>query len=187
MRKILAAINMTLDGVCDHTKGIADDEVHRHYEELIRSGDAILYGRTTFELMKFWQTLVENPSGDKTMDDFAIAMDNIPKIVFSRTLNDTQWESATIATRGLKEEVLDLMQQPGGTILVGSRSLIIALMNLGLIDEFQLTVHPMIAGEGLSLFENINDQKTLKLLKTKTFGCGAVTLYYEPAGYSPAT
>lgn len=181
MRKILAAINMTLDGVCDHTKGVADDEVHQHYEELIRSGDTILYGRTTFELMKFWQALVENPSGNKTMDDFAIAMDNIPKIVFSRTLNDTQWESATIARRGLKEEVLDLRQQPGGTILVGSRSLIIALMNLGLIDEFQLTVHPIIAGEGLSLFENMNDQKTLKLLKTKTFGCGAVTLFYEPA------
>lgn len=181
MRKVLAAINMTIDGICDHTKGIADDEVHQHYEELIRGGDVILYGRTTFELMKFWKTLVENPTGDKTMDDFAAAIDNIPKIVFSRTLRDPEWESATITRRGLKEEVLDLIQQPGGTILVGSRSLIIALMNLGLIDEFQLTVHPMIAGDGLSLFENISDGKALKLLKTKTFGCGAVTLYYEPA------
>jgi len=181
MRKIIAAINMTLDGICDHTKGIADDEVHRHYEQLIRSGDTILYGRTTFELMKFWKTLVENPSGDKTMDDFAVAMDNIPKIVFSRTLLDTEWESAKIAGRGLREEVVDLVQQPGGTILVGSRSLIIALMNFGLIDEFQLTVHPMIAGDGLSLFENISAGTILKLLKTKTFSCGAVTLYYEPA------
>lgn len=181
MRKVLAAINMTIDGNCDHTKGIADDEVHQHYEELIRSGDTILYGRTTFELMKFWKSLVENPTGNKTMDDFAVAINDIPKIVFSRTLRDPEWESATIAGRELKEEVLDLIRQPGGTILVGSRSLIIELMNLGLIDEFQLTVHPVIAGDGLSLFENISDGKTLKLLKTKTFVCGAVTLYYEPA------
>lgn len=181
MRKILAAINMTIDGVCDHTKGIADEQIHQHYEELIRSGDTILYGRTTFELMKFWKTLVENPTGDKTMDDFAVAMDNITKVVFSRTLTDPEWESATIARRELKEEVLQLRQQPGGTILVGSRSIIVALLNLGLIDEFQLTVHPMIAGEGLSMFENVSEIKTLKLLKTKTFGCGAVTLYYEPS------
>ena len=81
---------------------------------------------------------------------------------------------------GIKEEVLELKQQAGKNILVGSPSLIVALTQLDLIDEYQLCVHPIILGNGLQLFKNINDRINLKLLKTKTFGCGAVTLYYEP-------
>lgn len=101
MRKVIAAINMTLDGVCDHTVGIVDEKLHKHYSDLINNGGVILYGRTTFELMKFWQTY--NPSGKKSMDDFAISIDNIPKIVFSRTLKDTSWESAKISDKSLDE------------------------------------------------------------------------------------
>lgn len=171
---------MTLDGVCDHTKGISDDEIHQHYAELLGSADAVLYGRITYQLMEFWKTILENPTGDKTMDDFAVAMDSIPKIVFSHTLHDVEWKSAALARGSLEEEVLALAQQEGRSILVGSRSLIIELLKLGLIDEFQLMIHPVIAGEGLALFENINDRTGLKLLKTKTFTGGAVILYYEP-------
>jgi dihydrofolate reductase len=180
MRKIIAAFNMTLDGVCDHTAGVPDEEIHRHYTELLGKADAILYGRTTYQLMEFWRTLLENPSEEKAMNDFAVAMDKIPKIVFSRTLNNVEWESATLATRDLKDEVLELKKQSGNDILVGSRSLIIQLMNLNLIDELQLCVHPVVAGSGLPLFENINERTILNLTKTKTFGGGAVTLYYEP-------
>lgn len=82
MTKIIAAINMTIDGIFDHTAGIPDEEIHEHYTELMRNADAILYGRITFELMKFWQTLLENPSGEKSMDNFAVAIDKVPKIVF---------------------------------------------------------------------------------------------------------
>src|SRR5687767_1049462 len=106
MKKVIAAFNMTLDGVCDHTTGIADDDLHKHYAELIDSGGVILYGRTTFQLMKFWQELVKNPSGEKTMDDFAVSIDRIEKIVFSKTLKDTGWDSAKLAKRPLDEEVL---------------------------------------------------------------------------------
>jgi dihydrofolate reductase len=180
MRKVIAAINMTLDGFCDHTTGIPDEEIHLHYTELLNEGDAILYGRITYQLMEYWQPLVKNPSGEKTMDDFALAIDKIPKIVFSHTLKNTEWESAKLANRAIEEEVAELIQQPGRSILVGSRSLIIQLMKLNLIDEYQLCVHPVVEGRGLPLFENINERTILKLLKTKTFRGGAVILYYEP-------
>jgi len=180
MRKIIAAINMTLDGFCDHTAGIPDEEIHQHYTELLNEGDAILYGRITYQLMEYWQPLVKNPSGEKTMDDFAMAIDKIPKIVFSHTLKNVEWESAKLANRTIEEEVLELKQQSGKDIFVGSRSLIMQLMKLNLIDEYQLCVHPVIAGKGLPLFENINDRTILKLIKTKTFSGGAVSLYYEP-------
>lgn len=171
---------MTLDGIFDHTAGIPDEEIHQHYTELLRQGDAILYGRTTYQLMEFWRTFLENPSEEKSMNDFAMAIDKIPKIVFSHTLKNVDWESATIAKQDLKDEVLELKQQSGKNIFVGSRSLIIQLLKLNLIDEYQLCVYPVIAGKGLPLFENINDRTILKLIKTKTFSGGAVTLYYEP-------
>ncbi|GAA0879144.1 dihydrofolate reductase family protein [Algoriphagus jejuensis] len=186
MRKILAAINMTLDGFCDHMAIAPDEEIHQHYQELLGDADAILYGRVTYQLMQFWQTLAENPSGEKSMDDFATAMDKIPKIVFSHTLKDTDpmitgWESAELSAQSLEEKALELKQKSGKDIFVGSRSLIIQLMNLKLIDELQLCVHPVVAGGDLPLFEKISDRTSLKLIKTKTFGGGAVVLYYEPA------
>ena len=183
MRKLIAAINMTLDGFCDHTAVLADEEIHHHYTELLGQGYAILYGRTTYQLMEFWRTFLENPSEVKSMNDFAIAIDNIPKIVFSHTLNNVEWKSATIANRDLKETVLELKQSRNGgskNIFVGSPSLIIQLMNLNLIDEFQLCIHPVVAGNGLPLFENIKDRTIFKLVKTKTFNGGAIILYYEP-------
>lgn len=180
MRKLIAAINMTLDGFCDHTGIIPDEEIHQHYASLLDNAGVVLYGRITYQLMQFWQNLVQNPSGEKAMDDFAIAIDRVPKIVFSRTLTNVGWESAKLADRDMKAAVLELKQQPGKDILVGSRSLIIQLMNLNLIDELQLCVHPVVAGGGLPLFENIADRMMLKRIKTKTFKSGAVTLYYAP-------
>ncbi len=171
---------MTIDGFCDHTAGIPDEEIHQHYTELLGRGDAILYGRTTYQLMEFWRTLLENPSTEKSMNDFAAAINKIQKIVFSRTIKNVEWESATLAKRELKEEVMELKQQSGKDIFVGSRSLIIQLINLGLIDEFQLCIHPVVAGKGLPLFENINDTTIFKLVKNKAFQNGAIILYYQP-------
>jgi dihydrofolate reductase len=179
MRKVVAAINTTLDAICDHTAGIPDEEIHDHYTRLISDGGVILYGRTTFQLMEFWRTLLENPSEEKSMNDFAGAIDRIPKIVFSRTLEKLNWESAALATHPLEDEVLKLKKQPGNDILVGSRSLIMQLMNLNLIDEYQLCIHPVVAGSGSPLFENVEERTLLKLIKTKIFSGGAVILYYE--------
>src|SRR5258705_10344707 len=180
MRKVIAGINMTLDGFCDHTAGIPDEEIHHHYADLLNNAGVILYGRITYQLMQFWQTLLKNPSGEKSMDDFAVAIDKIPKIVFSNTLKSTEWESATLSNQPIEDVVLKLKQQSGKDIFVGSRSLIIQLMKLNLIDEYQIMVHPVVAGSGLPLFENVHDRTILKFIKTKAFSGGAVALYYAP-------
>ncbi len=180
MRKIVAAINMTIDGFCDHTVVLPDQEVHDHYTELLRNADVILYGRITYELMKFWQPLIKHPSGEKAMDDFAQAINKIPKIVFSHTLKHTEWDSAELSDKPLEEKVRELKQQSGKDILIGCRSLILQLMKLNLIDEYQLCVHPVVSGGSLPLFEHA-DRTIFKLIKTKIFTGGAVIFYYEPA------
>lgn len=181
MRKLIAAMNMTLDGFCDHTAGIADEEIHQHYTELLRNADAIIYGRITYQLMEYWRPFVENPTGNKSTDDFAVAIDNISKIVYSRTLESVDWKNTELRKEIVKDEILELKHLAGKDLLVGSPSLIVTLMQLGLVDEYQLGVQPTVIGSGLVLFKNIKDRVDLKLLKTKTFGCGAVFLYYEPS------
>jgi len=181
MRKLIAAINMTLDGFCDHTAMIADEEIHQHYNELLSNADTLIYGRITYQLMEsYWPTVVKNPTGNKPMDEFAVLIDNISKIVFSRTLKNVDWKNTQLKKEIIKEEVLELKQQAGKNILVGSPTLIVALSKFKLIDEYQLSVQPTVLGSGLPLFKNVRDRIDLRLLKTKTFGCGAVTLYYEP-------
>jgi dihydrofolate reductase len=182
MRKIIAAINMTLDGFCDHTAMIADNKIHEHYNELLRSADTILWGRITYQLMEsYWPALVKNPSGNKPMDDFAVLIDNISKIIFSHTLKNVEWKNTILKREIIKDEISALKQQPGKNILVGSPSLIAVLTNLGLIDEYQLCVNPTILGKGLPLFKNIGDRVDLKLIKSKNFGAGQIVLYYEQA------
>jgi len=181
MSRIVAALNMTMDGIVDHTEGVPDEEVHQHYTELMGQGSAILYGRTTYQLMEFWRTFLEHPSDEPSMNDFATTIDRIPKIVFSRTLTHVDWASATLAERDLAGTVAELKQRPGNDVFIGSRSLINQLMNLGLIDEYQICIQPVVAGKGSPLFNGVNDRALLKLVRTKTFKGGAVTLYYEPA------
>ncbi len=178
-------MNMTLDGFCDHTAMMADDEIHQHYTDLLNDSDTIIYGRTTFQLMEYWRSVVENPTGKKEMDDFAAAIDNIPKIVYSRTLENVDWRNTELKREIANDEILELKQQPGKDIVVGSPSLIVAMTNVGLVDEIQISIHPVVVGSGLALFKNIKDRVRLKLLKTKTFSCGAVTHYYEP-DYEPS-
>lgn len=173
---------MTIDGFCDHTAGIINQEIHRHYTELLKGADTLLYGRITYQLMEYWREVVSNPTGDKSMDEFAVVMDNTPKIVFSHTLKSVDWKSARLATRTLEEELLELKKSNndnGKNIYVCSPSLITALTKLHLIDEYQLCVHPVIAGSGLPLFKNISDRIVLKLQQTKTLSGGAVILYYK--------
>lgn len=180
MRKLIAVINMTLDGFCDHTAGIANDETHQHYSDLVRNAGTLLYGRITYQLMEnYWPSVVKNPTENKSINDFAEAIDTVSKIVFSRTLQQVDWRNTELKREIRKEEILKLKQQPGKDIFAGSPSLIVALAKLNLIDEYQLAVHPTIIGTGLPLFKNIQDTINLKFLKTKPFNCGVVILYYE--------
>ncbi|MDR3011034.1 MAG: dihydrofolate reductase family protein [Sphingobacterium sp.] len=180
MRKVIAAFNMTLDGFCDHTSGIPDEEIHKHYTDLLNESGVILYGRITYELMEYWRPYIKNPSGEESMDNFASAIDKIPKVIFSNSLRKLDWDSAQLADGELIDEVLRLKHQIGKDILIGSRSLIIQLLKLNQIDQFQLCVYPVVVGQGLPLFKDISDRIVLKLLKTRTFSGGSVLLYYEP-------
>lgn len=181
MRKLIAAMNMTLDGYCDHTAMGADDEIHQHYNDLLRATDTLIYGRITYQLMEsYWPSVVKDPTGNKPTDEFAVLIDNIKKIVFSRTLKSVDWKNSILKKELVKEEILELKRQAGKDIGVGSPSLITAFARLGLVDEFQIGLHPTVVGGGLTLFKDIQDRIDLKLLRTKTFGCGAVFLYYAP-------
>ena len=172
---------MTLDGFCDHTAMIADDEIHQHFNELLSNADTLIYGRITYQLMEsYWPTVVKDPTGNKPIDEFAVLIDNISKIVYSRTLTNVDWKNTELKHEVIKDEILELKQQASKDILVGSPSLIAAFLQLGLVDEFQPVVHPVILGSGLPLFKNVKDRIDLKFLKTKTFGCGAVAHYYDP-------
>jgi dihydrofolate reductase len=180
MRKVIASMNMTLDGFCNHTASVVTDELHEYFNEEMRNTGAILYGRITYQLMEeAFPALVKNPSGDKPIDEFAVLMDNMPKLVFSKTLNSLTWESATLAKGNLDEEVFNLKQQPGKHIMVGSPSLIAQLTQHNLIDEYRLCIHPIILGSGLVLFKNIQHRIDLGLIKTHALHSGVVVYHYR--------
>src|ERR1700722_4419405 len=112
MRKLVAAINMTLDGFCDHTAMRPSDEGMRFFNDLLQSADTLLYGRTTYQLMEdYWPKLVKNPGHDKLDNEFAVLIDNISKIVFSRTLKNVEWKNSKLKKEIIKEEILELRNQ----------------------------------------------------------------------------
>lgn len=182
MRKLISSINITVDGYCDHTAVIADEALHENANALFKSIDLALFGRKTYQLMESsWPPILANPTGSKSVDEFAALIDDIPKLVFSTTLLEVSWKNSRLATGSLEEEVKKLKQESGKDILVGSPGLIIELMNLGLIDEYQFCVQPIILGTGLPLFKNIYQRVDLKLVKIKTLNSGVVVLNYQPA------
>jgi len=187
VRKLIAAVNITIDGVVDNTAGLPDEELHQHYIDLLYSADVMLYGRKTYELMQYWQTVLTHPTGIREQDDFAHAIDRIRKVVFSRHLKQTGWETATLATEPPEVLAVDLKQQSGRDILIGSPGLIIRFLQLHLIDELQLCVHPVIAGSGRLLFEDLKDRHLFRLIKTKALHSGAVILYYQSTGNDEGT
>jgi dihydrofolate reductase len=181
MRKVIAAINTSLDGFFDHDKLMADDEIHNHYSELLKNTGILLYGRKTFQLMEYWPTVLKNPTGNSATDAFALIMDKIQKVVFSNTLDTVSWHSARIANKSLAEEVAALQQMNGEPILVGSRSLIMQLLNKGLVDELQICIQPILVANGQTLFENIDKKIPLQLIKTKHFQqSNSIIFYYQP-------
>ncbi len=181
MRKLITFINMTLDGYCNHTAVIADDDLHLAVNELFRSADTAIFGRITYQLMEdAWPPLVDHPSGNRPMDEFAVLIHNISKIVFSTTLKEVKWKNARLAKDDLLTEVQKLKDQPGKNILVGSPTLINALTREGMIDEYQLCVQPIVLGGGLPLFRDIRGRTDLELLDTTALCSGAVILRYKP-------
>src|SRR5688500_14880887 len=105
MRKLIAAMNMTLDGFCDHTAMNADDEIHQHYNDLLSEADTLIYGRTTYQLMEsYWPAVVREPTGNKPTDDFAVLIDDISKIVYSRKLQNVEWKNTELKNEVIKDD-----------------------------------------------------------------------------------
>lgn len=180
MRKLIFAINVTVDGCCDHTKVIADAELHQYFTNLLREVDLQVFGRKTYELMvPFWPELARSQSGTPTENEFARVFDSIQKVVFSRTLESAEGNTRIVRT-GLEEEIRNLKQQPGKDILVGGVNVPSQLIELGLVDEYRFVVQPIIAGEGRRLLEGVSlaERLRLKLVESKNLKSGCVALRY---------
>src|SRR5246127_4618580 len=152
MRPLRYSINVTLDGCCDHREMIADEDVHRHAVENLERADALLFGRVTYEMMEAgWRGPAPGGARPDWMEPFARTIEPAKKYVVSSTLDRVDW-NAELVRGDLEEAVQRLKQQPGKGLLVGGVKLPLALAELGLIDEYELVVHPRIPGPGPTLF-----------------------------------
>jgi len=181
MRNIIFAINTTLDGCCDHTRQVADDETHEYFTDLLREVDLLVFGRITYELMvPFWPEVAKSQSMTKASNEFALAFDSINKIVFSRSMDSAEDKNARIVRTNLHDEVLKLKQEEGKNILIGGVSIPSQLIELGLVDEYRFVVSPIVAGEGRRLLEGVSlrERLQLKFVESKIFKSGCVALRY---------
>jgi dihydrofolate reductase len=181
MRNLIFSINMTLDGCCDHTKTIADEELLEYHTQLLREGDLLVFGRKTYQLMiPYWPDVAESHSGTKAENEFADTFDSINKVVFSQSLDSAQGKNTTVVRTRLQDEMLKLKQERGKNILTGGVSIPSQLIELGLVDEYRFIVQPIIAGEARRLLEGVSLQEKLqlKLVESKIFQSGCVALRY---------
>ena len=181
VRNLIFAINVTLDGCCDHTKQVADDESHEYFTHLLREVDLLVFGRKTYQLMvPFWPDVAKNQSMTKASNEFADAFDSINKIVFSRSLDGAEDKNTRIVRTNLRDEILRLKQETGKNILVGGVDIPSQLIELGLVDEYRFVVGPIVAGEGRRLLEGVSlrERLQLRLVESKIFESGCVALRY---------
>jgi dihydrofolate reductase len=180
MRKLFWQMNVTLDGFMEgpnrelnDTAQVADKDFDRYATEMLKSIDAILLGRRTYQLFAGYWPSATGPDADR--------LNELPKIVFSRTLEKVEWKNSRLVKENVAEEVARLKQQPGNDLaLFGSADLASTFMRLGLIDEYRIFVTPVILGRGTPMFKDIKDRIDLKLSKATTWSSGVVALYYRP-------
>ncbi len=184
MRPLRYSINVTLDGCCDHRAVIADEELHRHHAANLERADAILLGRVTYEMMEAaWRQTATGTWPDWMADwmiPFAQTIDSAKKYVVSSTLDQVDW-SAELVQGDLGKAVQQLKQEPGKGLFTGGVTLPLALADLGLIDEYESVVQPILAGHGPTLFAGLSERLELKLVGRQEFRSGAVALSYQPS------
>jgi dihydrofolate reductase len=180
MRPLRYSINVTLDGCCDHRAGIADEALHRHVTQGIAEADALLFGRVTYEMMQdAWRGPAALAAMPEWTHPFARTIDGAKKYVVSTTLPQVDW-NAELVRGDLGPAVQQLKQRPGKGLFTGGLTLPLALAELGLIDEYELIVHPRIAGHGPKLFDGLSKYVDLKLVDRVELPSGAVAMRYEP-------
>lgn len=181
MRKLIFAINTTLDGCVDHTKQFVDEEQLGYFTHFMREIDLQVFGRKTYQLMvPYWPDILKSPSETKADTDFARAFEATRKVVFSRSLDSVEDKNTRIVRGNLGDEILKLKKERGKDICVGGVDLSSQLIELGLIDEYRFVVGPILAGEGRRLLDGVSlpEKLQLKLIESKTFKSGAVVLRY---------
>ncbi|HMH10764.1 MAG TPA: dihydrofolate reductase family protein, partial [Candidatus Nitrosopolaris rasttigaisensis] len=187
-RKVILSNMVTLDGFFEGPNKeldwqIVDGENKEYAIDLLSKVDALLFGRVTYQLMAdYWPAAATNPSTPKSDLEIADKMNNLPKIVFSKTLQEVKWNNSRLVKENIAEEISKMKQQPGKDMVIfGSGSIVSTFMQHGLIDEYRIIVNPIVLGNGNPLFKGINGKQNLKLLNTKVFDSGIVILFYEPA------
>jgi dihydrofolate reductase len=184
MRRIILMMSVSLDGFIEGPGReldwhMVDDELHSHFNEQLSAMGAFLDGRVTYELMAgFWPTADTDPSATGPTVEFARIWRDMPKKVFSRTLERADW-NATVVRDVVPEEIMELKAQPGGDLVLGGADLAAAFMRHDLIDEYRLYVHPIVLGQGKPLFPPSDTRIDLRLAETRTFGNGVVLLRYQ--------
>jgi dihydrofolate reductase len=180
MSKVFLQMGVSLDGYIEGPKGpwdidwhLAGDDFNRYVMDMLSSIDGILLGRATYEgFVSYWPT---------STDAQAPAMNALPKVVFSTTLDKVEWSNARLVKEDAAGEVARMKAEPGKDIAVGGNRLATSLAERGLIDEYRIFVHPVVLGGGTPILKGIKERLNLKLVKTDTFGSGVVGLYYRPA------
>ena len=184
MRKVIYAISVSLDGYVEAANGdiswsFPDEELHKHFNERESMLDTHLYGRRLYENMTaYWPTADENPSAPQHEIEYACIWKSKPKVVFSKTLDHVEWNS-TLIREDIANEVDRLKSQSGKDMSVGGAELASTFMQLGLIDEYWLYIHPIILGSGKPMFQQLDRMHSLKLIETHTFSSGVVLLRYQ--------
>ena len=189
MRKIIVSMRVTLDGFIAGLHGEMDwmeeffDEALANYEsELQKTVDTTLFGRVTYQgFESYWPKVALDPASPKGMVEYAQHLNAMRKMVFSKTLARAEWNNSVLEHEIVPEEITHMKQGPGRDMVIyGSASVVQILTNLGLIDQYQLLVHPVVLGSGKPLFQNILHKVNLKLVSTKTHPSGVVLLSYQP-------
>ena len=180
MGKLIFAINVTLDGCVDHREGVADAELHEHFTRLMERVAAMLFGRVTYEMMEsHWPAVARDAKAPADQRDFAQTLDRKRKYVVSRSRQDFPWENTVHLLGDLRENIVAVKAKTAGDVLVGSPALATQLEKLGLIDEYHLVVHPVIAGHGPTLLPGLDGSRHLELLGTQRFAAGQMAMHYR--------
>lgn len=173
-------LNLTLDGCYDHREGIADDELHDYFTQLMDEAGAMLWGRTTYEMMEdVWPVVARDEKAPRALREWAQKLDAKPKYVVSASRHDFPWSNTVRLAGDLHEAVTELKQKTPRGVLLGSHMLATALERLGLIDEYRFVVHPVLAGHGPTLFHGLEGSRRLELVSTKRFASGAIAMHHR--------
>ena len=184
MRKIVFMMSMSLDGFIEGPNReidwhLVDEELHRHFNEQLAAMGGFLEGRVTHELMaEFWPTADQDPASTPAMVEYSRIWRDMPKIVYSRTLERADWNT-TVVREVVPEEVVALEAEAGGDLALGGADLAATFMALGLIDEYRVYVHPVLIGRGKPMFPTSDVKLSLELVETRAFGNGVVLLRYQ--------